>query len=130
MPGSKPRFLTLAAWSGAKSGQTAIKFAPARRAGQTVLGAPSRGGQAANRRSAGGDCLAEIGEEIVGGFLGGAVDQTLAELGELAADLRLDVVGEQSAAAAFQVGELDRGAPLGESGDPPLAFAGNLVAVR
>src|SRR5438552_1306751 len=36
----------------------------------------------------------ELDEEVVGGLLCGAVDETLAELGELAADLRLHVIGE------------------------------------
>src|ERR1700744_4818081 len=42
--------------------------------------------------------LGEIGKELVGQFLGRAVDQALAELGQLAADLRLDIIGEQRAA--------------------------------
>src|SRR3954469_22439398 len=41
---------------------------------------------------------AEFDEEIVGGLLRGAVDQALTELGELAADLRLDVVSQERAA--------------------------------
>ncbi len=40
----------------------------------------------------------ELDEKIVGELFGRPVDQALAELGELAADLRLDVVGEQRAA--------------------------------
>src|SRR5215472_12865541 len=39
------------------------------------------------------DCGRELYEEIVGGLFGRAVDQALAELRQLAADLRLDVVG-------------------------------------
>ena len=72
--------------------------------------------------------LGEIGEKFVGEFLGRAVDQALAELGELAADLRLDIVGQQR--AAILLGQRDRRAALGEAGDAALAFAGNLVAVR
>ena len=51
--------------------------------------------------------LGEIGEELVGQFLGRAVDQALAELGELAADLGLDIIAQER--AAILVGQLDRG---------------------
>src|SRR5262249_47348847 len=40
----------------------------------------------------------ELDEEVVGGLLRGAVDEALAKLGELAADLRLHIIGEQRAA--------------------------------
>src|SRR3569623_568819 len=50
-------------------------------------------GRSGRRRAA--DIRGEILEEIVCGFLGRAIDQALAELGELAADLRLDIVGQQ-----------------------------------
>src|SRR5207302_10859434 len=73
-------------------------------------------------------CLGEIREKVIGQFLGGAVDQTLAELRQLAADLRLDVVGEQR--ATVLLGELHDRAALGEAGHPALALAGDLVAVR
>src|SRR5260370_29241568 len=72
--------------------------------------------------------LGEIREKFIGQFLGRTVDQPLTELGELAADLRLDVVGQQSAAVLF--GQCHRRATLGEACNAPLAFAGNLVAVR
>jgi hypothetical protein len=36
----------------------------------------------------------EVLEEFVGDLLSGPVDEPLPELGELAADLRLDVVGQ------------------------------------
>ena len=65
--------------------------------------------------------------KIVGDLLGDAIDQPLAELGELAADLRLDIVGEQRAAVFFR--QRDRGAALGEAGDAALAIAGNPVAI-
>src|SRR5262249_13279622 len=71
--------------------------------------------------------LCEIGEELIGQFLGRAVDQALAELGQLAADLRLDVVAQKR--AAVLVGERHGGAALGEAGHPALALAGDLVAV-
>src|SRR5579862_6044478 len=72
--------------------------------------------------------IGEIAEEVVGDLFGGAVDQALAKLRELAADLRLDVVGQQRAAVLGR--KLHRGAALGEAGDAALALAGNLVAVR
>src|SRR5262245_13322255 len=71
--------------------------------------------------------LRELGEEIVGRLLGRTVDQALPELGELAADLRLHVIGEQR--AAVLVGERHLGAALGEARDTALAFAGDAVAV-
>src|SRR5262249_60942027 len=58
---------------------------------------------------------------------GGGVEGGLAELSELAADLRLDVVGEQR--AAIPVGQRHLGIALGEAGDTPLALAGDAVAV-
>jgi hypothetical protein len=45
--------------------------------------------------------LGKIGEKLIGQFLGRAVDQPLPELGQLAADLRLDIVFEQGAAVPF-----------------------------
>src|SRR5215470_5348153 len=69
----------------------------------------------------------EIGEEFVGQFLGRTVDQALAELRQLAADLGLDVIAEQR--AAILVGQPHGGAALGEAGDTALAFARDLVAV-
>src|SRR6476620_11373684 len=71
--------------------------------------------------------LGKIGEELVGQFLGRAIDQALAELGELAADLRLDIVAKQR--AAILLGQRDDGAALGKGGNPSLALARNLVAV-
>src|SRR5262245_35815063 len=71
--------------------------------------------------------LREFGEEIVGCLLGRTVDQALPELGELAADLRLHVIGKER--AAVLVGERHFGAALGEARDTTLAFAGDAVAV-
>src|ERR1700754_1789428 len=71
--------------------------------------------------------LGEVGEEFVGQFLGRSVDQALAELGQLAADLRLDIITQER--AAVLVGERHGGAALGEAGDAPLAFARDLVAI-
>src|SRR6266436_6156631 len=73
------------------------------------------------------DRLGEIGEELVGQFLGRAVDQALPELGQLAANLGLDVVAQQR--AAILLGQPHRGAALGEAGDAALALARDLVAV-
>src|ERR1700720_1890449 len=69
----------------------------------------------------------EFREELVGELLGGAVDEALAELGELAADLGLDVVGQER--AAILVGERDRRAALGETGNAAVAFARDAIAV-
>src|SRR5665213_3834634 len=71
--------------------------------------------------------LGKVCEKLVGQFLGRTVDQPLAELGELAADLGLDIVGQQR--AAVLVGQRHRGAALGEAGDTALALARDLVAV-
>src|SRR5258708_34282254 len=72
--------------------------------------------------------LGEICEKLVGQFLGRTIDQALAELGELAPDLRLDIVAQYRAAILF--GQRHRGATLGEALDPALAFTWNLVAIR
>ena len=70
----------------------------------------------------------ELHEEVVGGLLGGAVDQALAELGELAADLRLDVIGQQR--AAVLVGRATTVAPpLAKPATPPSPSPGDPVAV-
>src|SRR6516225_4709395 len=70
----------------------------------------------------------ELDEEVVGGLLRGAVDEALTKLGELAADLRLHVIGEQR--TAVLVAERHLGAAFGKAGHPALPFAGNAVAVR
>src|SRR6266487_5475643 len=70
----------------------------------------------------------EFDEEVVGGLLRRAVDQTLPELGELATDLRLHVVGEER--AAVLVAERHLGAALREPSRATLPFAGNAIAVR
>src|SRR5215471_1070536 len=80
-----------------------------------------------------GRCLAlyrlgEIRKKFVGELLGGAVDQALAELRQLAADLSLDIIGQQR--AAILLGEPYRRAALRKAGDPALAFAGDLIAIR
>src|ERR1700721_2962169 len=71
--------------------------------------------------------LGEIGEKLVGQFLGRTVDQPLPELGELATDLSLDIIAQQG--AAVLLGQRHRGAALGEAGDDALALAGDSVAV-
>src|ERR1700722_18468241 len=72
--------------------------------------------------------LGEIREKLVRQFLGRAVDQALPELGELAANLRLDIIGQER--AAILVGQRHRRAALGKAGHPALALARDLVAVR
>src|SRR5262249_57357937 len=67
-------------------------------------------------------------ENVVTGLLSRAVGEALSELGALAADRRLDVIGEQRAGVV--VGERHLGAAFGEAGDAALAFAGDAVAVR
>lgn len=42
-------------------------------------------------------CSREIGEELVGEFLGRAVDEPLSQLRKLSTDLRLDLIGQQRA---------------------------------
>src|SRR5215467_2343763 len=69
----------------------------------------------------------EFLKEIIGNLLGGAIDQALAKLSELAADLRLDVVREQSAAVLFS--KRDRRPTLCKAGDAAVALAGDLIAV-
>src|ERR1041385_1821849 len=69
----------------------------------------------------------ELGEKVIGKLLGRPVHQPLAELGKLAADLRLDVVTEQR--AAVLVGKRHRRTALGEARDAAVALARDLVAV-
>src|SRR3981189_762669 len=71
--------------------------------------------------------LGEIRKKLIGQFLGRTVDQPLPELGELAADLRLDIIGQQR--TAILVGQSYRRATLGEPGDAALALARYLVAI-
>src|SRR5271167_1462959 len=71
--------------------------------------------------------LGEIGEKLIGQFLGRTVDQALSELGELAADLRLDIIAQEG--AAILLGQRHRGAALGKARNAAFALAGNPVAV-
>src|SRR5215469_13753753 len=73
-------------------------------------------------------CIGKIREKIVGDFFGRAIDQTLTELRQLAADLGVDVVGQKRAAIFRR--ELDRSAALGKAGNPTVPLSGNLIAVR
>src|SRR5262245_8350579 len=72
--------------------------------------------------------LGKLGEELVGELLGGAVDQALAELRQLSADLRLDIVDEQRPALLLL--QVDGRAALGEARHAAIALAGDPVAVR
>src|SRR6185437_3261560 len=69
----------------------------------------------------------EILEKIVSDLLGRAIDQTLTELGELAADLRLDVVSKQRTAILFR--QRDGRPAFGKAGNPAVALARYLIAV-
>src|SRR5262245_12660414 len=127
----KASFLAPTGDAGGGSGQNRADFAPESDLEQVDSGpaAPGRsrasggflGLRCRGTSVAAGDRNRELGEEIVGGLLGRAVDQALAELGKLAADLRLHVVGEQC--APVLVGERHFGAALGKTGDAPLPFA-------
>ena len=77
--------------------------------------------------AAGGATRPEPVEEHVRHLLAGGVDQAGAELGDLAADLGIDDVGQQGARAV--IGRLHIGAALGEAGDAALALAGDTVGV-
>src|SRR5262249_18338088 len=66
-------------------------------------------------------------KEIIGNLLSVAIDQALAKLSELAADLRLDVVREQSATVLFS--KRDRRPTLCKAGNAAVALAGDLIAV-
>src|SRR5579883_2267190 len=83
-----------------------------------------RNARSRRRRHGSGEFL----EEIVGSLLRGAADQALAELRQLTADLRLDVIAQQR--AAILVGQRHFGAPLGKAGNTSLAFTGDAIAAR
>jgi hypothetical protein len=53
------------------------------------------------------DAFSELAEELIRQFLGGAGDQARADLGDLAADLGVDVVGQHRIATLL--GELHNG---------------------
>src|SRR5262249_16011176 len=78
-------------------------------------------------RLSGCDGRGKIPEKIIGNLLGGAVDETLAEMGELAADLCFHVVGEQRPTVLFR--QCHRGAALCKARDPAVSLGGNLVTV-
>ena len=61
-------------------------------------------------------------EEVSGVLLRGRVDEARAELGELAADLGVDLIGEDRRVLAV-LSELHVGLALGESGDAALPLA-------
>src|SRR5215213_3937335 len=67
-------------------------------------------------------------KKLVRHLLGRPVDQALAQLGELAANLRIHVVGQQR--ATVLVGERDHRRALGKARDAALPLADDLVAVR
>src|SRR5262245_39648656 len=61
------------------------------------------------------DLAGKLGEELVGKLARRAIDEPLADLGELAADLGLDVVAQERAAVLGL--QLHGGAALGEARD-------------
>ena len=69
-------------------------------------------GHRGRRRAA--DHGGELAEELVGQLARRAVDQARADLGDLAADLGIDIVVEDGRAAVVAQG--DDGAALGETG--------------
>src|SRR5262245_11637742 len=69
----------------------------------------------------------ELHEEVVICLFGRAVDQKLAELSDLASDLRLDVIREKR--AAILVAERYLGIALGKAGNAALALAHDPIAV-
>src|SRR5262245_19188439 len=73
--------------------------------------------------------LAEAREELSCELARGRVDQPAAELRDLAADVRLDRVGEDRGVGAIRA-ECDVGAALGETGNAALALAADRVGVR
>src|SRR5262249_60395488 len=70
----------------------------------------------------------EVGEELLGKLPGGAVDEPASKLGDLAANLRVDVVTEPRC-AAVGIGQSHVGPALGEASDTALALAKNAVAI-
>src|SRR6202158_1438322 len=84
-------------------------------------------------RRAGGALLRhrprEVFEELIGHLLGGAIDEALPQLRELAADLRIDMVGKLRAAAVV-CRQRYRGAARGGARHPAAALAGDAIAVR
>src|SRR5262249_26074613 len=62
----------------------------------------------------------KLGEEIVSKFFGRTVDQPLPELCELAANLRLHRIREQSAPLLWR--QHDRSAAFGEAADAAIAL--------
>ncbi len=95
--------------------------------GVSRAGSGNRGGAAGGDLGRTGDLGGEAVEELVGHLLAGRVDEAGAELGHLAPDLRLHGVAEQRVGPV--IGEVDRGAALGEAG-AALALTLDAVAVR
>ena len=70
----------------------------------------------------------EIRKELIGQFLGRAVDQALTELCQFAADLGFDGIAKQGTAILRL--ELDRRPALGEARDPAVALPGTSPPMR
>ena len=78
--------------------------------------------------SAGLNSFSKLREKVIGELLGRAVDQTLSELGQLAPNLRVDILGQQR--AAILIRQSHRGATLGKARHAAFALASDLVTVR
>src|ERR1700722_10766446 len=111
--------------SRAKSGRFCLIFPIGTRASVHPLPLRVKPDRRSSRRLPARHRGSELRKKIIRHLLRRAGDQPLAELGELAADLCLDVVGKQR--SAILVGERDHGTALGETRDAALAFAGDLV---
>src|SRR5258707_9447815 len=74
-----------------------------------------------------GNCLAEFLEKLAGELFRGGIDQARAELGKLAADLRLHLVVQGGGAGGFS--QMDDSAALGEAGWPARPLAGDRKSV-
>jgi hypothetical protein len=81
------------------------------------------------RRRSSSDQCAECGKELAGEFLRGGIDQPLAELRELAADLRVDLVMQDRDLRTFGF-QTHRRAALGKSCDAAGSLARDAIAVR
>src|SRR5207249_4174302 len=81
-----------------------------------------------SRRALGAHYADKAAEEFVGHLARGGVDKARADLRQLAPDLTLGAVAQHRLAALFC--EFDRGAALGEAGDPAGALAGDRVSRR
>ena len=76
-----------------------------------------------DQREAPPSALAKLARNSSASFLAVAVHEAAAELGDLAADLGVDVVGEPVSPPASTSVRPERRPPLGEAGDAAVALA-------